>query len=86
MDAQQRLVQEIAVRYVVGYHRQKARAEEILEQMESLAGREERAQEEPELARIFESRTREERDQRVEEISIGIGVAHAVLYVLNQST
>ena len=78
-------VHEIARYYVEGYRAQKERAAQILSQMESLEEREALARTEPEIARAFESRTTTEREERIEALCVGLGVAHAILYALGET-
>ena len=85
MDALQRRVVQIALRYELGYLRQKERADQILEQMEALEYREELAKTNPELATLLEGHTRGEREQREELLCTALGVAHAILYALGET-
>jgi hypothetical protein len=52
--------------------------------MESPEFRQARAESNPEIARIFESHTREEREKRVEEWAMSRGVAHAIVQALKR--
>ena len=75
----QQVVDQIALAYHDGYLRQLAVLEGDLEKYESEAGRQQLAIDEPETYRIFEGHTREEREQRIEVLATGVGVAHAIL-------
>ena len=85
-DALQQRVHQVAVRFVLGYLRQKDSADKILEQAESLEYRETLAKRNPELARLLEWNTREERERREELWCLSVGVAHAILYALEETT
>lgn len=80
----QLLVQDITSAYLHGYRHQKAQAEKHLLEMESLEQRQALAQTEPDVARIFESHTLEEREQRTEELATAVGVAHAIVAALRK--
>jgi hypothetical protein len=80
----QQFVHEISAVYLNGYRRQKAQAERLFLQMESLEYRQALAVTEPEVAQIFESHTLEEREQRTEELAISVGVDHAIATALRK--
>lgn len=78
-DDLQAFVQAVGQAHVDGYQKQKARALAILDLMESDEHRETLAQQNPDLAKLFESHTKEERERRIEELATGLGVAHAIV-------
>ena len=86
LDPLQQRVQQVGVRFVLGYLRQKDRADKILEEAESLEYREELAKRNPELAKLLEWNTREEPERREELWCLSVGVAHAILYALGETT
>ena len=79
----QQRVQQISQQFMLGYLRQKERADEIVEEAESLEYRQALAESNPELAKSLEGHTSDERESRKELLCLSIGVAHAILYAVD---
>ena len=77
-------LQKIAETYLDGYRGQKARVLDELDAMETTEGRERLAVTRPDWARALESHTREDREQRLEEWAVALGVARAILFAIHQ--
>jgi hypothetical protein len=82
----QRVVREIAFAYLDAYRRTKARGNELLAEMDSDSFRHYLSEIAPDTARDVESRTLEERQQKLEEAATAVGVAHAILEALRKLT
>jgi len=80
----QQRVQQVSQQFILGYLRQKERADEIVGEVESLEYLQALAESDPELAKSLEGLTFEERESRKELLCLSIGVAHAILYVLDE--
>jgi hypothetical protein len=81
-----RLIREIAFAYLDAYRRTKARGDDLLAEIDSDAFRSTLAEIAPDAAQDVESHSLEERQQRLEEAAIGVGVAHAILEALRKLT
>jgi len=80
----QQQVQQISQQFVLGYLRQKERADEIVEEVALVEYRQALAESDPELAISLEGHTLEERESRKELLCLSVGVAHAILYALDE--
>ena len=78
-------VWQISRQYTLGYLQQKARADQDIDQIQSL-DREVLAQSDPALAKILESQTRDDQEQSSELWATSFGVAHAILYALGETS